>query len=830
MADDIPITPDDQQTSSSQDDLAMRLAHDKLMFHVQHSPLGVIEWDKHWKLTRWSGRAEAIFGWRAEELMGKTWADWDFVHPDDLPRVIQITADLTEGRQRSNICSNRNFTKDGRVVHCIWFNSVLLDAEGRLLSMLSFVQDVSDRVLAEEALHQLNAELEARVSQRTKELEQLNQRLKQEIAEREQIARALHEQTSIMELMLDNTAEGVIVCNAAGKFLIWNTAATRLVGLGAADLPIEHWSEVYRCYQADGVTLYEPDELPMAKSIRGQSVDEEEMVIRREGESTSRRISINGRPLVDDRGHQLGGVIVFRDITERRAAEQALRESERRYRLLAENATDMISQHDEDGRFTYVSPACRRILGYEPEELLDLRPRDLVHPDDRASVISARIDRMRSRDTITRVYRMRRKDGSYVWLESTSRRDMLPDEGDDRIVVVTRDVTGRRIAEEALRLVQTAIEQVGDSVMITDAELDLPGPRILYVNPAFEKMTGYREGEVVGKTPRLLQGPHTDRAVLDRVRAALEAGEPFHGQTVNYRKDRTPFYIEWHIAPIRSDQGTLTHWVSIQRDVTERREQEELKRRHQAELAHVGRLTTMGEMASGLAHELNQPLSAIGNYVNGCLRRFEAGQIDEAQVRDALQRVGQQAERAGQIIQRLRGFVKKDEPKRGPIDVNQAVRDAVGLVAHDAQAQRIHIELALEPGLPTAEADQVQIEQVVLNLLLNAIEASTPPDSIPPASAAADPTGVQVTTQYLASRQQVVVRVIDQGVGVSDEELDHIFDPFFTTKPAGMGMGLNISQSIAEAHLGRLWATRNPGRGMTFHLVLPASGRRPEKN
>jgi len=802
---------------SSLTDEALRVAHDKLMFHVEHSPLAVLEWDKDWRLTRWAGRAQAIFGWSAEELLGKTWAEWDFVHPEDMDMVIEIGRELAEGRSCSNVCRNRNLTKDGRVVHCEWFNSVLHDEQGRVLSMLSFVQDVTDRVNAEAALQQLNAELEARVAERTAELEQVNERLQKEVAEREQIARALHEQSRIMELMLENTAEGVVVADTTGKFLIWNAAATQIVGLGAADLPVEHWAEVYRCYRTDGVTLYQPEELPMARAIAGETVDEEEMIIRREGESSGRRISINARPLADAEGKVLGGVIVFRDNTERQAAEEALRQSEQRYRLLAENATDMISQHASDGRFTYVSPACRPILGYEPDELIDLLPRELVHPDDREAVISARLERMHTHETVTRVYRMRRKDQSYVWLESTSRRD-LQDDGEDQIVVVTRDVTGRRIAEEALRLVQAAIEQVGDSVVITDAQLDLPGPRILYVNPAFERMTGYDESEVIGKTPRLLQGPGTDRAVLDRVRAALEAGEPFHGQTVNYRKDRRPFHVEWHIAPIRNDRGTVMHWVSIQRDVTQRRRQEEIQRRRQAELAHVGRLSTMGEMASGLAHELNQPLAAIGNYINGCLRRFDAGQIDAEQMREALRRVGQQADRAGQIIQRLRGFVKKDDPKRRPIDVNAAVRDAVGLLDHDAQAQGMEVRLKLAPDLPTVEADAVQIEQVVLNLVRNAIEA-TPGDE--PVRAV-----IEVATEYDPARQQVRVLVVDRGGGVTDEQLNHMFDPFFTTKASGMGMGLNISQSIAEAHLGRLWATRNPDHGMTFHLALPATARR----
>lgn len=794
-------------------DQAMRGARERLMLHVEHSPLAVIEWDRQWRVTRWSGRAEAIFGWSASEVIGKDWSQWPFVHPDDLPAVRRITQALVTGRARHNISRNRNFTKDGGVVQCEWYNSVLHDGDGNVLSILSFVQDVTAQIDAEAKLRQLNTQLETRVAARTAELEKVNKTLESEVSERDQITRALREQTRMLELMLESIAEGVVVADAAGNFLIWNAAATRIVGLGAADLPIEHWPEVYRCYRADGVTLYDPADLPMSRAIAGQTVNEEPMVIRREGEA-GRRISINAQPLIDGDGHVLGGVIVFRDDTERKAAEEALGESERRYRLLAEHATDMISLHDNAGRFTYVSPACRTILGYEPEALLGQRPRDLGHPDDRDLLNRTRLEAATAGDTVVRVYRMRRKDGSYVWVESTGRRNQGADE-DEQVVVVTRDVTGRRIAEEALRLVQAAVDQVDDSVVITDAQIDAPGPHILYVNPAFERMTGYTEQEVMGKSPRILQGPLTERAVLDRIRAAMLDERPFHGQTVNYRKDGSTFYLEWHISPIRNEHGRVEHWVSIQRDVTSRRREEELRRQHQAQLSHVGRLSTLGEMASGLAHELNQPLSAIGNYISGCLRRFDAGQIDQDQLREALTRVGQQAERAGRIIHRLRDFVKKGEPKRGPVDVNQAVREAVGLIGHDANDRGIELRLELAEHLPAAEAEVVQVEQVVINLIRNAIEAIDTDAGHQPL--------VRVVTAHDADQRRVLIRVIDRGGGGSEQQMNHMFDPFFTTKASGMGMGLNISQSIAEAYEGRLWATRNPEGGMTFHLALPTA-------
>jgi len=642
-------------------------------------------------LTRWAGQAEQIFGWAAHELIGKNWGDWPFVHPDDLDRVRRVALELVEGRAQANVCRNRNLRKDGSVVHCDWFNSAIHDEHGRVVSMLSFVSDITDRVEAEAQVRELNAQLEQRVAQRTAELEAVNQKLKDEVRDREQIARVLFEQSHTMELMLENTAEGVIVADRDGNFLIWNAAARQIIGLDKEAVPAEEWARFYQCYRADGRTLFRTQDLPMVRAIKGESVDDEQMVIRREETGAERLLSINARPMVNEAGQVIGGVIVFRDNTERRRTETAL------------------------------------------------------------------------------------------------------------------------------RLVQTAIEQVGDSVVITDAMIDEPGPHILYVNPAFTRLTGYAEDEVISKTPRILQGPETDREVLDQVRAALRSGRPFHGQTINYRKDGSSFDIEWHIAPVRDEAGCLTNWVSIQRDITDKKLQEQLQRKHQAELAHVARLSTMGEMASGLAHELNQPLAAISNYISGCLRRFESGQVDQAQLVEALRRVGQQSQRAAQVIQRLREFVKKGEPRRGPVDVNEAVREAVGLIEHDARAARVALRLDLADGLPTVEGDAIQLEQVVLNLVRNALEAA---EAGGPDSARA---GVRIRSAYDRARKRVLVEVADRGIGASPADLEQVFNPFFSTKPDGMGMGLNISQSIAEAHQGRLWAEPNPDRGLTFSLALPAS-------
>ncbi|MFA9478296.1 PAS domain S-box protein [Phycisphaerales bacterium AB-hyl4] len=510
-----------------------------------------------------------------------------------------------------------------------------------------------------------------------------------------------------------------------------------------------------------------------------------------------------------------------RDALEKRlaaheAVAQALRESEARYRLLAEHASDMISRHGPDGSYRYVSPSCLPMLGYKPEELLGKSAFAGVHPDDEPILREVRQQLQDTGIGGPAVFRKRRRDGSYIWAEVTGRAVNDPATGAvTELIAVTRDITERRRAEQQLRLIESAVKQADEAVLITDAQLERPGPRIEYANPAFERMTGYTSEEVIGKTPRMLQGSRTSRAVLDQLRTQLSQGKPFQGETFNYRKDGGEYVLSWHIGPVRDEHGRITHWVSIQRDITAQKQAEQLARQRQAELIHVSRLSTMGELASELAHELNQPLAAISSYVQGALNRIGDTPLDPEASRDLLGRVAAQADRASQIIRRLRRFVRKREPQRTLVDVNELIRGAIELIEPELRHQSVQIDLALMDNLPQIAADPVQIEQVLLNLMRNAMEAMdrtpTPERKLCLASEVIDDAHVQISVR-------------DNGYGIPKHQLDHIFEPFFTTKQRGMGMGLPISHSIAEAHGGRIEAHPLTTGGMDFRLILPTEG------
>jgi len=257
--------------------------------------------------------------------------------------------------------------------------------------------------------------------------------------------------------------------------------------------------------------------------------------------------------------------------------------------------------------------------------------------------------------------------------------------------------------------------------------------------------------------------------------------------------------------------------VFIARELSRQRAAEaratlELARR-QSELAHVLRVSAMGEMAAQLAHELTQPLSAIANYAAGCRRRLQPDAARHQALLEAVDRISAEALRAGEIIRRLRNFVRKEEPQLRPVDINAVVAEVVTLVGGDAREHGIDLQLTLDPTLPAVEADPIQLEQVIFNLVRNAVEAM---QSDP------GPSGVIGITTRLTAAAAIELLVCDAGAGISADDAEKIFEPFHTTKPAGLGMGLAISRSIVEAHGGTLSMTRNPTRGVTFTFALPA--------
>ncbi len=375
-----------------------------------------------------------------------------------------------------------------------------------------------------------------------------------------------------------------------------------------------------------------------------------------------------------------------------------------------------------------------------------------------------------------------------------------------------RQLARRQAAEQALRSESVFRKAMEDSLLTGLRARDLEG-RITYVNPAFCRMVGYSAEELIGRTPPM---PYWDPEHIERIQEVhdqiMAGGTPHEGVEVRLRRkngERLDALI--FEAPLIDASGRHTGWMGSVLDITEQKRARELARQQDERLQATSRLITMGEMASTLAHELNQPLAAIASYNTGCLNRLEAETIDRPELKEIHAKLGRQARRAGEIIRRVHGFVRRSEPKREELDVNTIIRDAVGLIEPDARKRRMRIETDLAAHLPDIPADPVMIEQVIVNLVRNGMDAMR--------EQPAERRKVRISTREEGGH--VIVRIADFGCGIAPETARRLFEPFFTTKSEGMGMGLNICRSIAELHRGRLGFEANPEGGTIFILSLP---------
>ena len=380
---------------------------------------------------------------------------------------------------------------------------------------------------------------------------------------------------------------------------------------------------------------------------------------------------------------------------------------------------------------------------------------------------------------------------------------------DATAVRLAREVSEHQRAVDEMRESQRRLQGVLDHAMAAIYLRDAEG-RYVLVNRHWEALAGRRAEEVIGRRLEEIMPSEAVQALQAHDRRILESGKSiqFEETIPHARGMRT--YVSVKFPQFDQDGRPVGVW-GISTEITERKRAEEQARQHQADLAHVLRLGTMGEMAAGLAHEINQPLSAVTNYARGSVLRLRSGTLASAELLPVLEAIAQESLRAGEIIRRVRDLVRKEPGEQKPVDVNVLVRESAHFVESDARQHGISIQLDLAVDLRPVTCNGVQIEQVLLNLLRNAVEA---------VQAAANGDGRVVIATEAAGDDAIAVSVCDNGAGLPESSAD-VFAAFYSTKADGLGMGLSISRSIIEAHRGRLWAMRNADRGTTFRFTLP---------
>lgn len=365
-----------------------------------------------------------------------------------------------------------------------------------------------------------------------------------------------------------------------------------------------------------------------------------------------------------------------------------------------------------------------------------------------------------------------------------------------------------RQANEALRERAKLLDLTHDTVFVRDMN-DI----IKFWNKGAEDRYGWSREEAVGKVSHDIVRTVFPSPLLE-INAELMRTGRWEGELLHIRRDGSQVVAASRWALQRDEQGNPIAVLETNNDITERKRTEEALQKVRSELTHVTRVMTLGELTASIAHEVNQPLAAIVTNGNACLRWLGGAQPNLTEGRQAVERIIKDSYRASEVISRIRALVKKAPPRNDVVDVNDVVREVLTLAQSEARRNQVYLKVQLEDELKPVLGDRVQLQQVVLNLIINGIEAI--------AKSKAGPRELSVRSSCGESGN-IVVAVSDSGEGLESASLDHVFDAFFTTKPDGMGMGLAISRTIIESHGGRIWATPNSPRGAVFQFTLPAS-------
>jgi PAS domain S-box-containing protein len=491
-------------------------------------------------------------------------------------------------------------------------------------------------------------------------------------------------------------------------------------------------------------------------------------------------------------------------------------DNESRFNTLAETASDGIISIDDQSTIRYVNPAAGQMFGYEPAEMLD-KNLTVLMPERFRQVHVTSFKRYLATGQKHIHWRAieligRHKSGREFPIEISFGEDVR---GDKHFFTgIVRDVTDRKRSEEALRVSEQRLQAIVDNttalVFIKDLEL-----RYVLINREYERLFDIGRDQIRGKTDFDVHPHDVAETLRANDRQVIETGTPLQFEEVVPWKASDRYYVV--VKFLLRDQVNEPYAIcGIATDITELKQAQEDLRSREAELTHMTRIMTMGEITSSIAHEINQPLGAIVNYGSACLRLITTGSADLTDIASALSEIVNDANRASAIIAQIRALSKKALPEMVVLEVKDLVADILPLVRHELNGRQIVLKTVLSGNLPPVMGDRIQLQQVLLNLVINGMEAMlrVPEDC--------RHLSIEAQSHFSEGKAFILIGVTDSGIGLSPEDHAKLFEAFYTTKAEGMGMGLAISRSIVEAHGGRLWATPNADLGATFQFMLPA--------
>ena len=641
------------------------------------------------------------------------------------------------------------------------------------------------------------------MAERTLELEAVNRALRREIAEREQAEEAVRRSEDRLRLVIDTAPAMLHSARPDGYVDYFNKRWLEYVGVSLEEISGWRWTHVIHPEDVENVVGKWRSSVATGKPFEAEA-----RLRRADGEY--RLMLLRKVPLRDEAGSIVKWYGSATDIEERKRAEQELRQAEEHIRAILEYSPNWIFLKDTEGRYLLVNREIERVFGISQEQIKGKTDSEIFPPEQAAEYRANDLKVLRAGLTMEYEETALLEDGLHT---SIVHKFPLFDTHGNIYATggVSTDITERKRAEEARRYSEeqyrTVVETATDAVVSIDED-----SKILFVNPATTKIFGYDTSELIGRPLMMLMPESLSKLHEAGFRRYLATGERHlnwqGAELTALRKNGQEFPVEVSFGEMISNGHKV--FTGFIRDISEKKRAEEALQEAQDKLAHVTRTQAMGELAAAIAHEVNQPLTAIVTNANFSLRQLKGSTANLDELRTAITEIVNDATRASAVISRIRGLLVKGSPRRTELDINEIIQEVITLLRNELTRNRVSLRADLAANLPRVSGDPVQLQQVLINLIVNAIEAMRASTERPR----------KLLIRSARNADGILVQVQDSGPGIKPELVDGIFEPFFTTKAEGIGMGLAISRSIIESHGGHL-SLVPVSQGALLQFTLP---------